>query len=118
MKTFNSVLFRRLALLLASCAPVFGAVAITSFAPSRRSPQPIGKTVTWTATATDSNTGPLTFQFNILGPGKTQFVLVKDFNVGIQSGGIWTSQPFVWVPTNLEGSYKIQVVIKDFASGE
>jgi hypothetical protein len=44
--------------------------------------------------------------------------LVKDFNVGTLKSGIWTSQPFVWVPTDLEGIYGIQVVIKDFTTGE
>src|ERR1039458_4512507 len=32
--------------------------------------------------------------------------------------GIWTSLPFTWTPTQTEGIYQIQVVIKDFTSGE
>ncbi|MGC9949249.1 MAG: aryl-sulfate sulfotransferase [Bryobacteraceae bacterium] len=99
-------------------APAFATVALVSFTPSHQSPEPIGKTVTWTATATDSGAGPLTFQFNLLAPNATQFALVKDFNVGTLSGGVWTAQPFVWVPTGIEGPYQIQVVIKDFTTGE
>src|SRR5580658_1080732 len=118
MKTLNRCFFFTLMLIVVFCAPAYATVAIVSFTPSRKSPEPIGKTITWTATATDSNTGPLTFQFNILHPGKTEFVLVKDFNVGTLSGGIWTSQPFIWVPTDIEGVYQIQVVVKDFSSGE
>jgi|HubBroStandDraft_1064217.scaffolds.fasta_scaffold13835_1 arylsulfate sulfotransferase len=117
MKTLNCLCFCTLALFLGLCAPAFGAVAIVSFTPSHKSPEPIGKTITWTATATDSATGPLTFQFNITTPNG-QTTLVKDFNVGTLSGGTWTAQPFVWVPTGIEGPYQIQVVIKDFTTGE
>ena len=118
MKTLNSLYFYSVVLFLALGAPAFATVGIASLAPSNEAPQPIGKTITWTATATDSNAGPLTFQFNILTPSGTQFALVKDFNVGTLSGGVWTAQPFIWVPTGVEGSYQIQVVIKDFTSGE
>lgn len=44
--------------------------------------------------------------------------MVRDFNLGTLSGGIWTAPSFVWVPTGIEGSYTIQVVAKDFASGQ
>jgi hypothetical protein len=107
-----------LALFLGLCAPAFATVSLVSFTPSHPSPEPIGKTITWTTTATDSSVGPLTFQFNILVPNATQFALVKDFNVGTLSGGTWTAQPFVWVPTGVEGAYQIQVVIKDFTTGQ
>jgi hypothetical protein len=119
MKTINCLCFYILApLILASCAPAFATVAIISFTPSPKSPEPIGKTIAWTATATDSSAGPLTFQFNVLPPNRTRFALLKDFNLGAFSGGTWTSQPFVWVPTGIEGLYQIQVVIKDFTTGE
>jgi len=117
-RSLRSVPRWTLALLLTSCAPAFARVALASFAPSDQSPQPIGKAITWTATAIDSKAGPLTFQFNLLSPNTTQFALVKDFNVGTLNGRTWTSQPFVWVPTGIEGAYQIQVVVKDFTSGE
>ena len=116
MKTINFLRIYALALFFALCAPAFATVAVVSFTPSHPSPEPIGKTISWSAVATDSSAGPLTFQFNVLPPNATQFVLVKDFNVGTLSGGIWTSQPFVWVPTGIEGNYQIQVVIKDFTT--
>jgi hypothetical protein len=118
MKAPNRLWFCSLALFFESSTPAFATVALVSFTPSHASPEPIGKTITWTAIATDSSAGPLTFQFNILSPNATQFALVKDFNVGTLSGGNWTSQPFVWVPTGVEGAYQIQVVIKDFTAGE
>src|SRR5207248_927148 len=97
-------------LLAALSAPVYASVTITFLAPSLKSPQPIGTPVIWTAKATDTNPGPLTFQFNVAAPGQT-FALVKDFNVGTLRTG--TSQPFVWVSTGVEGRYQIQVVAKD-----
>jgi len=115
MKTLNCQFFCILTLLLTLCAPAFAAVTIESMTPSHASPQPIGKTITWTATATDSDAGPLTFQFNIT-PPNGQLTMVKDFNVGTPSGGTWTAKPFVWVPTGIEGTYKVQVVVKDFVS--
>src|SRR5689334_8540682 len=104
--------------LLALLSPrLHATVQIVSVTPSVRPPQPLGTSVTWTVTATDSNPNPLTFQFNVGAPG-APVSLVKDFNVGTFSAGTWTSQPFVWMPTGIEGVYKIQVVIKDFKSGE
>jgi arylsulfate sulfotransferase len=97
--------------------PAFAAVKIMSVTPSVPSPQVIGTAVTWTVTATDSNPGPLTFQFNLAAPGQP-LSLVKDFNVGTLSGHTYTAQPFAWVPTGPEGTYNIQVVIKDFTSGQ
>jgi arylsulfate sulfotransferase len=81
------------------------------------SAQRIGTPIKWTVTATDSNSGPLTFQFNVAPPG-VPLALFKDFNAGTLNLGTWTAQPFAWVPTGVEGTYQIQVVIKDFTSGE
>jgi hypothetical protein len=102
---------------VALSAPAFATVTIVSLTPSHPSPQKIGTSVTWTATATDNNTGPLTFRFNVAPPKGTQ-ALVKDFNLGTVSSGTWTAKPFVWVPTGIEGQYRVQVVIKDFSSGD
>ena len=44
--------------------------------------------------------------------------MVKDFNAGTLSAGTWTSQPFVWATIAGEGDYNVQVVVKDFVSGE
>jgi len=97
--------------------PAFASVQITSLTPSLKSPQLIGAAIAWTATATDSNPNPLTFQFNVAVPG-SPLALVKDFNVGALSAGVWTAQFFAWTPTGTEGVYQVQVVVKDFTSGE
>ena len=97
-------------------APLYATVAILSLTPSVSSPEPLGTPVTWTATATDSGPNQLVFQFSVA-LGKTFFVK-QDFNAGTNNAGVWTSQPFVWTSIQSEGAYQIQVVAKDFTSGE
>jgi arylsulfate sulfotransferase len=104
-------------LLLVLSAPAFATVTIVSLKPSHASPQPIGKTITWAATVTDSSAGPVAFQFNIIPPNGS-LTMVRDFNLGTLNASTWTAPAFVWVPTGIEGTYKIQVVAKDFGSGQ
>src|SRR5690348_2791452 len=104
-----------LALLAIISAPLYAAVQITALTPSPASPQLLGTAITWRVTATDTNPGPLTFQFNVAIPRKS-LALARDCNVGTLVSGVWAAQPFVWVPTEVEGTYQIQVVVKDFTS--
>ena len=104
-------------LMAALCAPAHASVQILSMTSALNPPQVIGQSIVWTVTATDSNTGPLTFRFNVSAPGGS-FALARDFNAGTFSSGIWTSLPFTWTPTLVEGTYEIQVIVKDFNSGE
>jgi len=97
--------------------PLYATVTILSMTPSHASPQPIGTTVTWTVTATDTNPGPLTFQFSTA-YGTNAFSMVLDFNTGTLASGIWTSRTFAWTTIAGEGAYQVQVVAKDFTSGE
>lgn len=98
--------------LVIAAAPSF-AVTVTALTPTPASPQPIGKSITFTATASDSSAGPVAFQFTITPPNGTA-TMVKDYLPGTLSGSTWTSPTLTWVPTGIEGSYKIQVVAKDF----
>jgi hypothetical protein len=120
-------------LLAALAVPASAAVQIVSMTPSPKSPQVIGTTITWSVTATDTNAGPLTFEFYVTAPGGTA-LLVRAFNPGTLSASTWTSQPFTWLPTActnvmsagvdaftcepIEGVYSIEVVAKDFTSGQ
>jgi hypothetical protein len=104
-------------LLAAVCAPAHAQVSIVSMTPSVSAPRAIGTEVVWTVTATDSGPGPLTFQFNVALPGGS-LAMERDFNAGTLSSGVWTSLPFAWSPTSFEGRYQIQVVVKDFTSGQ
>ena len=106
-----------MAVLVALSAPAHATVSIVSLRPSLASPQKIGATVAWIATATDTNSGPVTFQFNVAPPGGT-LATVKQFNVGTLSGSTWTSITFDWALTGMDGKYEVQVVAKDFTSGE
>jgi hypothetical protein len=98
-------------------APLCATVTIESLTSSSAPPQPVGTTVTFTVKATDSNPNDLTFQFSVTPPNGT-LQMVKDFNIGTLSAGTWTSQPFMWDSIAGEGTYKIQVIAKDFVSGE
>jgi len=99
------------------CAPAFATVAGVTLKPSHASPEPIGKTIVFTATATDTSAGPVAFQFNVTPPGGS-LLMIKDFNLGTLSAGTWTAPSFTWVPVGIEGTYQIQVVAKDFVSGK
>ena len=105
--------------LLAACglAPLHATVTIVSMTPSLASPQPLGTTVNWTVKATDSNPNNLTFQFSVAS-GAGPYVLVRDFNIGTLAAGTWTAQTFPWTSIAGEAVYSIQVVAKDFVSGE
>jgi hypothetical protein len=98
-------------------SPLHATVAIVSLSPSVASPQSLGSTVTWTAKATDTKSDDLTFQFNVTSPSGT-LTMVKDFNIGTLSAGTWSSQPFIWTTIAGEGTYTIEVIAKDFVSGE
>jgi arylsulfate sulfotransferase len=120
-------------LLAALSMPASATVAILSLTPSPASPQVIGTTITWTATASDTHAGPLTFRTYITPPGG-KALMVRDFLPGTLSSGTWTSVPFTWLPTAcnnimsagvdaftcapIEGVYSIEVVAKDFTSAE
>jgi arylsulfate sulfotransferase len=109
--------FYALAALTLVHAPVYATITIQTMTPSKPSPEQLGTPVDWVVTATDTNPGPLTFQFNVTSPSGVSSMVV-DFNVGTYSGGVWTSQTFPWVTIAGEGNYQVQVVAKDFGSGE
>ena len=75
--------------------------------PSVPSPQPVGTTVTWTATATDSNHGLLNYRYIVAYdnvPGT-----VKDYS---------QANTFNWTPSVWEGNYVIQVKVRNNSTQE
>ena len=100
-----------------SCISLHATVTIKSIIPSMRSPQPLGTPISFAVTATDTNPGPLTFQFSA-GQTESNLGVIRNFNIGTKTGGLWSPQPFSWASIEGEGSYTIQVVVKDFNTGE
>ena len=98
------------------CFPAFASVQNVTLTPSVASSQPLGTPVTWRATATNTSSNPVAFQFNVAF-GTGPFTLLSDFNLGTQSGSTWKAHSFTWATINAEGTYTIQVVAKDFVTG-
>ena len=117
MKMLQKSLWCLPGLLALLTTPASATVSITSIHASVPSPQPIGTSITWTVTATDTSPNQLAFQYNVAAPGSSTFSVVKDYNLGTFSAGTWTST-FVWTPTGIEGAYTIKVAIKDFTTGQ
>jgi len=101
-----------------SCNAIFAEVRVALLKPSPGGAQRIGTAITWKAKATNTNSSNLAFRFNVAAPGGT-FAMAYDFNLGTHKpGAAWFSRPFRWVPTGIEGVYRIRVVAKDFTTGE
>lgn len=99
------------------CGSLQATVSITALTPSLTSPQPLGTPVSWTATATDTHTGPLAFEFSTAPSGQTP-IEAQGFLPGSGTSGTRTSHTFIWTTIAGEGTYNIQVVAKDFSTGE
>src|SRR5579872_6922919 len=74
---------------------------------SLSSPQAVGTVVTWTATASDSDQGSLTYSFNYGLQGQT-LPLVRDYGYGTTLAAY---------PALQEGTYQIQVTVRNDTTG-
>ncbi len=112
-------LLRTLSLLagILAVVPAYATVTIQLFTPTPVPPQQIGTTITFVATATDTSPGPVAFQYNVTPPNGS-LTMIRDFNMGTLSGGTWTGPAFAWDPTGIEGTYQVEVVAKDFVTGQ
>jgi arylsulfate sulfotransferase len=88
--------------LLAASHPAFCTPQITALSPSLTAPQPVGTSITWTATASDAG-NPLWYRFSASAPGGT-FSIFQDYQ---------SSNSFVWTPAQLDGLYQVQVTVKN-----
>lgn len=84
------------------------AVTVSALTPSNPSPQPVGTTVTWTATASDTTTGTLQYRFAVKDPSGA-LTIVRDYH---------TNSTFQWTPSQREGLYFIQVTVRNVATRE
>jgi arylsulfate sulfotransferase len=90
-------------------APLHATINV-SLTPSAASPQLLGTVITWTASATDSNPGPVTYKFELAMPGANQtFASISDFNL---------ENTLNWTPNIVEGTYQIRVTARDYLAGE
>ena len=100
---------RSIALLfIVALASRAGASIQVTLAPSPASPQPVGTTITWTATITDSAHGGHELQFSVAASGGPA-AIVRDYN---------TSPSFQWTPSWTEGTYTISVVARNLSTGD
>jgi len=107
-------------LLAGVCLPAAASVQMLTLGSKTKSPQPIGTVMTWEATGTDSNSNSgalLTFQFTATDP-QGNLDTIYQYNAGTLQGSTWHSTPFLWTPTGIEGNYTVQVIAKDWATGD
>jgi hypothetical protein len=68
-------------------------------------PQLLGTTIKLTATAVDTNAGPLTYKWEVEYPASSTFVLMQDFDV---------ATAFQWTPNFTEGTYHLRLTARDY----
>jgi hypothetical protein len=66
----------------------------------------VGTTVTWTATASDTNSGTVDFQFSVE-LATNGFQVLQDYDV---------SNVFSWTPFAQEGKYQVQVIARNLST--
>src|SRR5580700_5079640 len=113
----TSMPFSLRTLLIASCMTATGAtltsiamaVPIVSVpATSVSSPQPLGTSVTITASATDTDPGTLSYRFEIGASNSTTLNMVRDYSV---------DPTFVFTPELYEGKYQFVVFARNNSTG-
>lgn len=77
-----------------------------ALSPSAPSPQPVGTTIIWTATATGT-ANPVAYRYTISYLGSAH--VLRDFSA---------ARTFAWTPASLDGSYEVQVTARDNTTGE
>jgi arylsulfate sulfotransferase len=101
-------MFCRIALFtsLLMAVPAFGAISV-QLAPSPASPQHVGTPIQWTATASDSDSGTLNYQWKV-GLNGVAYV-VRDF---------YSSNTLTWDPTENQGTFTITVTVENVSTGD
>jgi len=95
-------------LLLAVAAVRLDASISVTLAASPASPQPVGTTITWTATISDTSSGTHELQYSVA-TGSGPAAIVRDFH---------TSTSFQWTPSMTEGTYTISVIARNITTGQ
>ncbi len=91
-------------LFLIAASPAFAALSV-SLSPSASSPQPVGTTITWTATVSgDPDTAPV-YEYQFSANLKGSPTLVRR--------GYYSTNSFSWTPSSADGHFTIGVVVKN-----
>jgi len=95
--------------LLAGFSPaLYATVSNVHLGTSPSSPQLLGTTVHLTASAQDTDPGPLTYKFEVEELGSATFSTLEDFDV---------NATFTWSPHYTEGTYQLRLTARDYLAG-
>ena len=72
------------------------------------SPQPLGINIKLTASATDSDPGPLSYKWEVLNPGFGGYATLRDFS---------ETNTLTWAPNFTEGAYQLRLTARDYLAG-
>ena len=84
--------------------PIHATPVLSAPTTSASSPQPLGTTVTFTASATDTDAGTISYRYQIGAAGGSTLHMVRDFSV---------TPTFVFTPTTAPGNYQIVVTARN-----
>ncbi len=84
------------------CYPLCATLTV-SLTPSVSSPQPVGTSIVWTPSASDTNAGSFDFQFAV-SAGTRPYQVLQDYDV---------TNTFSWTPYAREGSFRVKVVARN-----
>jgi len=90
------------------CPPLHATITNVQLATSPSTPQLLGTTITLTASATDSDPGPLSYKWEVERPGATTYSTLEDFD---------EANTFTWVPNYVEGAYHLRLTARDYLAG-
>ena len=96
----------RSSLLLLVSGAALSATITVQLSPSVPAPQVVGTTISWTASATDTDPGTIDYQFSVA-VGSFAFQVVQDYDV---------SNVFVWNPYLREGKYQVEVTARNLST--
>jgi hypothetical protein len=92
----------------AICASSLGAAVTTpAVVTLPASPQPVGASITITASATDTAAGPIRYRFRVR-PSAGTFATVRDFAI---------NATLSWTPADTDGLFEIEVTAKSLTTG-
>jgi hypothetical protein len=75
---------------------------------SPASPQLLGTDITLTASASDSDPGPITYKWEVLNPGFGAYSTIRDFDL---------DTTLTWAPNFADGGYQLRLTARDYLAG-